>query len=146
MSAGPNAERVQSLAGRLARTLILWVGGVWLLSVLGVAWYTDSEINHNFDNEIVEVAHRMFDIALQHLDQAPARAADAGPLILPSPGSFADADVLYQLVAPGEVAAFEALIRAGRSPLEAVCELADVDPREILGDSRDLPRASEPAA
>lgn len=101
MSAGPNAERAQSLAGRLARTLILWVGGVWLLCVLGVAWYTDSEINHNFDNEIVEVAHRMFDIALQHLDQAPARAADAGPLILPSPGSFADADVLYQLVAPG---------------------------------------------
>jgi conjugal transfer ATP-binding protein TraC len=48
--------------------------------------------------------------------------------------------------APGEVAAFEALIRAGRSPLEAVCELADVDPREILGDRRDLPRASEPAA
>ncbi len=36
--------------------------------------------------------------------------------------------------APSEVAAFEALIRAGRSPLEAVCELAGVDPHEILGD------------
>jgi conjugal transfer ATP-binding protein TraC len=35
--------------------------------------------------------------------------------------------------APAEVAAFEALIRQGRSPLEAVCELAGVDPREILG-------------
>jgi conjugal transfer ATP-binding protein TraC len=34
--------------------------------------------------------------------------------------------------APQEVAAFEALIRAGRSPLEAVCELAKVDPAEIL--------------
>lgn len=34
--------------------------------------------------------------------------------------------------APNEVAAFEALIRAGRSPLEAVCELAQVDPAEIL--------------
>ena len=100
MNAGPNAERAQSLAGRLARALILWVGGVWLLCVLGVAWYTDSEINFNFDNEIVEVSHRMFDIALQHLDQAPARAADAGPLILPTPGSFSDADVLYQLLTP----------------------------------------------
>ena len=69
MSAGPNAERAQSLAGRLARTLILWVGGVWLLCVLGVAWYTDSEINHNFDNEIVEVAHRMFDIDNDSGDQ-----------------------------------------------------------------------------
>src|SRR3546814_9692082 len=43
--------------------------------------------------------------------------------------------------APGEVAASEALIRAGRTPLEDVCELADVDPREIFGDRRDLPRA-----
>jgi len=34
--------------------------------------------------------------------------------------------------APDEVAAFEALVRAGRSPLEAVCELAGVDPAEIL--------------
>ena len=38
--------------------------------------------------------------------------------------------------APNEVAAFEALIRAGRSPLEAVCELAGVDPAEILGAGR----------
>jgi len=35
--------------------------------------------------------------------------------------------------APNEVAAFEAQIRAGRTPLEAVCELAGVDPGEILG-------------
>jgi conjugal transfer ATP-binding protein TraC len=34
--------------------------------------------------------------------------------------------------APDEVAAFEALVRAGRSPLEAVCELAGVDPAEIM--------------
>jgi conjugal transfer ATP-binding protein TraC len=35
--------------------------------------------------------------------------------------------------APQEVAAFETLIRNGRSPLEAVCELAGVEPAEILG-------------
>lgn len=35
--------------------------------------------------------------------------------------------------APQEVAAFEAKLRAGRSPLEAVCDLAGVDPVEILG-------------
>ncbi|KKW90162.1 TraC family protein [Sphingobium chungbukense] len=34
--------------------------------------------------------------------------------------------------APNEVAAFDALIRAGRSPLQAVCELAGVDPASIL--------------
>ena len=38
--------------------------------------------------------------------------------------------------APNEVAAFDALGRAGRSPLEAVCELAGVDPAEILGGMR----------
>ena len=100
MSACPNAERAQSLAGRLARALILWVGGVWLLCVLGVVWYTDREINYNFDNELVEVSHRMFDIALEHLDAAPPRDEHGGPLIVPTPGSFADAGVLYQLVAP----------------------------------------------
>jgi conjugal transfer ATP-binding protein TraC len=35
--------------------------------------------------------------------------------------------------APDEVAAFEALMRQGLSPLEAVCRLAGVDPSEILG-------------
>ncbi|ASI68052.1 two-component sensor histidine kinase [Diaphorobacter nitroreducens] len=90
----------QTLAGRLTRSLILWVGGVWLLCVLGVVWYTDREISYNFDNELVEVSHRFFDIALDHLDAAGPRDAAEGPLVLPSPGSFADADLLYQIVAP----------------------------------------------
>ncbi|MFQ3894782.1 TraC family protein [Sphingobium sp. R-7] len=34
--------------------------------------------------------------------------------------------------APEDVAAFETLVRRGRSPLEAVCDLAGVDPAEIL--------------
>ncbi len=89
-----------TLAGRLARTLILWVGGVWLACVLGVVWYVGSEINHNFDSELVEVSHRMFDIALGHLDDAAPRTAGDAPLVVASPGSFADADVPYQLVSP----------------------------------------------
>lgn len=92
--------RTQTLAGRLTRSLILWVGGVWLLCVLGVVWYTDREISYNFDNELVEVSHRFFDIALDHLDAAGPRDAAEGPLVLPSPGSYADADLLYQIVAP----------------------------------------------
>ncbi len=38
--------------------------------------------------------------------------------------------------APQEVAAFEARLRAGLSPLEAVCDLAGVDPAQLLGQSR----------
>ena len=37
--------------------------------------------------------------------------------------------------APEDVAAFEALVRRGRSPLEAVCDLAGVDPAEVLGNA-----------
>jgi len=95
------ARPVASLAGQLTRTLVLWVGGAWLLGVLAVVWYVDQEINYNFDNELVEVSHRMFDIALSHLDNAPAQGPHAGPLVIASPGSFADADVRYRLVAPG---------------------------------------------
>jgi conjugal transfer ATP-binding protein TraC len=43
--------------------------------------------------------------------------------------------------APDEVAAFEAKLRAGRSPIEAVCDLAGVAPEEILG--RPQPLAAE---
>lgn len=93
--------RPQTLAGRLTRALVLWVGGVWLLCVLGVVWYTDREINHNFDSELIEVSHRMFDIALDHLDAAPPRGPGDDPLIVPAPGSFADAPVYYQLLTPG---------------------------------------------
>lgn len=103
-----------TLSGRLTRRLMLWVGGAWLACVLGVVWYVGSEIDRNFDNELVEVAHRMFDIALQHLDDAPPQPGGA-PLTIASPGSFADADVLYQLVTPqGRVLARAADARAGQ--------------------------------
>jgi two-component system OmpR family sensor kinase len=69
MSTARRANGRDSLAGRLTRTLILWVGGVWLLCVFAVVWYVDREINHNFDNELVEVSHRMFDMAVQELDK-----------------------------------------------------------------------------
>lgn len=38
--------------------------------------------------------------------------------------------------APEDVAAFESLIRQGASPLEAVCQLAGVNPAEVLGEVR----------
>ena len=65
----PRRRARPRLADRLARTLMLWVGGVWLACVLGATWYVDREINHNFDNEMIESAHRMVDIAVHELDQ-----------------------------------------------------------------------------
>lgn len=101
----------ETLAGRLIRTLILWVGGVWLLCVIGVAWYVDREINFNFDSELVEVSHRMFDIALDETDRRQGEAAPGRPLIAPTP-TFADAAVLFQVVdANGRV-----LLRSAETP------------------------------
>ncbi len=104
-----NALRADTLAGRLARSLILWVGGVWLACVLGVVWYIGSEIDYNFDSELVEVSHRMFDIALDHLDGAalppppqagsgaPA-ASPAAPLLIAAPGAFAESAVPFRIL------------------------------------------------
>jgi two-component system OmpR family sensor kinase len=76
--------RRDSLAGRLTRTLIVWVGGVWLLCVLGVVWYVDREINHNFDSELIEVSHRIFDMAVHELDKLRGEHPDTRlPLIAP---------------------------------------------------------------
>jgi len=104
-----------SLAGRLTRTLIVWVGGVWLLCVLGVVWYVDREINHNFDNELVEVSHRMFDMAVQELDKLRSERGETSvPLIAP-PQLFPTDAVMYQVVDLHE----RVLLRSAESPANA---------------------------
>jgi two-component system OmpR family sensor kinase len=82
---GPGRRRAESLAGHLTRTLVIWVGGAWLLSVLGVVWYVDREINHNFDNELAEISHRLFDFAERDLNRAGAPDDAAKPLIASDP-------------------------------------------------------------
>ncbi|MDP9899121.1 ATP-binding protein [Variovorax ginsengisoli] len=104
------------LADRLTRTLIRWVGGVWLLCVIGVVWYVDGEINYNFDHELVEVSHRMFDIALEDLDRregSQSSQADAGPMVAPTP-IFADAAVMFQVVDANE----RVLLRSAETPAD----------------------------
>lgn len=91
-------DKRDSLAGRLTRTLIIWVGGVWLLCVLGVVWYVDREINHNFDNELVEVSHRMFAMAVQELDRLQQSSPDAKTPLIASPQLFPTFAVKYELV------------------------------------------------
>lgn len=91
--------RMDTLAGRLTRTLILWVGGIWLACVLAVVWYIGGEIDYNFDSELAEVAHRMFDMALDHIDDAPPQGHSAhSPVIVPAPAAFADSAAPFQVV------------------------------------------------
>ncbi len=102
-----------TLAGRLTRTLILWVGGVWLLCVFAVVWYVDREINHNFDNELIEVSHRMFAMAVQELEklQHPGEEAPRAPLIAPKQ-LFSEDAVIYQIVDLHE----HVLLRSAEAP------------------------------
>jgi len=87
----------QSLASHLTRTLVIWVGSAWLLGVLGVVWYVDSEINHNFDSELAEVSHRLFDIAAGDLDDAQRLGEPQYPL-LATPPMFKEDAVIFQVV------------------------------------------------
>lgn len=95
-----SALRSQTLAGHLARTLILWVGGIWIAGILAVGWYMGREIDYNFDNELVEVSHRLFDIALGQMDAVQAQGAAAEPVLIPAPSTFDDAFVPFQIVSP----------------------------------------------
>ena len=54
----------RSLASRLARPLVAAVVLVWSISTALVAWYVDTQIQHNFDTELVESAHRQLYPAL----------------------------------------------------------------------------------
>jgi two-component system OmpR family sensor kinase len=104
-----------SLAGRLARTLILWVGGVWLLCVLAVVWYVDREISHNSDAEIIEIAHRMFDTALNELDTLAAARPKADAPLVARPQLFPSSAAFYQVVDGGERVLLRAAEAAGVS-------------------------------
>jgi two-component system OmpR family sensor kinase len=96
---GPPGKR-DSLAGRLTRTLIVWVGGVWLVCVLGVVWYVNREIKNNSDHELIEVSHRMFDTALNELDKLEAATPNAPAPLIARPQLFSSDAVLYQVVDP----------------------------------------------
>jgi two-component system OmpR family sensor kinase len=113
--AGAELGTRDSLAGRLTRTLIVWVGGVWLLCVLGVVWYVDREINHNFDNELVEVSHRMFDMAVHELDKLRLERGEARTPLIAPPQLFPTDAVMYQVVDPHE----RVLLRSAEAPPNA---------------------------
>lgn len=114
MSQSPTPH-TRSLAQQLSRTLTIGVTSIWLLSTGCVAWYVDRQIQHNFDEELVESAHRQLYPAL--LDWLPhaLSAAPSGPesLVMPEiPGDRYSAPLLLQLRAPqGQV-----LLRTAATP------------------------------
>lgn len=108
----------RTLAGRLVRSLLLRLALVWLFCVLAVAFSLNHELEENFDAELAESAHRMFEVAMFKLEQAApdvaaSRALPAQPLAADAP-LFYDAPPVYQLVdARGTL-----LLRSQEAPLQ----------------------------
>lgn len=104
-----------TLAHRLARALVLRLALVWVLCVLAVAFYLNHEIEENFDAELAESAHRMFDVAMFQLQRAAPGAAAGQPVIADEP-LFPDAPLVYQIAdAQGNV-----LLRSRQAPAQAL--------------------------
>jgi two-component system, OmpR family, sensor kinase len=52
------------LASRLGRVLSIWVGGIWIVGSLAVAWYVNSTIASGFDASLAISAHRLIDLVV----------------------------------------------------------------------------------
>ena len=97
----------QSLVQRLGRALTMAVLAIWLLSTALVAWFVDSQIQENFDVELVESAHRQLYPALLELQiahpqlsipAALAEVAKGDPQVMGElPGSNHSEPLLLQL-------------------------------------------------
>jgi len=113
LSAAPS-----SLAIRLTRPLVTAVVTVWALSTGLVVWYVDSQIQHNFDTELVESAHRQLYPALLDIRRARTKGllTEGGTITMGEvPGDGLPEPLLLQLRTPdGHV-----LLRSRGAPVTA---------------------------
>jgi two-component system, OmpR family, sensor kinase len=50
------------LASRLSRILSIWVGGIWIVGSIAVAWFVNNSIASGFDATLAISAHRLIDL------------------------------------------------------------------------------------
>ena len=85
------------LADQLARDLTLALAAVWLACVLALAWYVSHIVHRNFDQEMIDSAHRMLEVAVHQLEQQD-HSVEGVPLphVALAPGDGAES-LVYQL-------------------------------------------------
>jgi two-component system, OmpR family, sensor kinase len=101
-----------SLVARLTRTLVLWVGGIWLVCVLGIGGYMYGQVNSRLDGEMIESGRRMLDIAGHEYEEVleHGQLLEATQVVLPTLPNIQP--VTFQMVsARGEV-----LVRSASAP------------------------------
>jgi two-component system, OmpR family, sensor kinase len=52
------------LASRLSRVLSIWVGSIWIVGSVAVAWFVNAAISSGFDASLAISAHRLIDLAV----------------------------------------------------------------------------------
>jgi two-component system, OmpR family, sensor kinase len=58
-----------SIVSRISRTLVLWVGVLWLACALWATWYVDHEVREGFDASLQESAHRLLDLVAHEMSE-----------------------------------------------------------------------------
>jgi len=91
----PAADAPQpSLVSSLTRSLLAAVVLVWALGTVLVAWYVNYQIQHNFDFELSESAHRQLFVAPMYI---PAAGEEIPAVMHEPPDTVHDAPLLLQL-------------------------------------------------
>ena len=98
-------RRPRRLADALVLDLILALGAVVLACLVGTAIFLMQQINHNFDEELVESAHRLMDVVMHQIerDLGSPPHAPAQPLLSDPPIYRADPLIAQVVDASGQV-------------------------------------------
>lgn len=70
----------RGLAFRLSRILSFWVGCIWIVSSVTVAWYVQSEITEGFDDALAESGHRLLDLVVHEINEIEGLTTPSAPL------------------------------------------------------------------
>jgi two-component system, OmpR family, sensor kinase len=96
------SDRPRSLSSQLTRTLVVAIGGVWMLMAAGSAWQARSELSEAMDGTLIDTSHRLMDLALHDIE--PPGAADAtgarrgADMVVHGDPAYEDDHVIYQVV------------------------------------------------
>lgn len=111
-------KRPGSLASRLSRSLMMAIGGAWLLLAAAGAGMAQYEVNEGMDNALVDTSYRLLDLALHDLQLTrPAGDGRHRPaLVQAGDSAFADDHMSYQVVN----AQRKVLLRSSDAPEKAM--------------------------
>jgi two-component system, OmpR family, sensor kinase len=77
------------LASRLSRVLSVWVGGIWIVGSMAVAWFVNTAITSGFDATLAISAHRLIDLVVLDSKEGKDGVGSGSPRIVSKSTSVA---------------------------------------------------------